>query len=125
MQPKRIHINRGSLSPFTSSAIRQLMAEFNRREDVKQCLELKKAFAEKAEQLKKLPCRQPSKKKKRTEADKAARAEWMRKRRLGTESYKAAQNFPQQEPIHEPAMDVAALLAELEQRKAESALESE
>jgi hypothetical protein len=104
------------------------MAEFNRREDVRQCLELKQAFAEKAERLKKLPCRQPSKKKKRTEADKEARAEWMRKRRLGTESYKtAAQDTIQQTPIHGPATAVAALLAELERRKAvaDAAAESE
>ena len=84
MQPKRIHINRGSLSPFTSSAILQLMQEFNRREDAAQCLTLARLFKQRAAKLKKEPCRQPSKAKKRTEADKRKRAEAFEQIKAGT-----------------------------------------
>jgi hypothetical protein len=60
------------------------MAEFNRKEDIKQCLELAKIFKDKAKRLKKEPSRQPSKKKKRTEADKRKRAEAFAKLKAGT-----------------------------------------
>jgi hypothetical protein len=86
MRKKRITIPRGSLSPFTASAILQLMQEFNRKEDVKQCLALAKVFKERAAKLKKEPCRQPSNAKKRTEADKLARAAAFAKIKAGTYS---------------------------------------
>jgi hypothetical protein len=93
MRKKRITIPRGGLSPFTASAILQLMQEFNRKEDVNQCLALAKAFKERAAKLKKEPCRQPSKKKKRTESDKLKRAKWFGDHRAGRTRYKAAESI--------------------------------
>jgi hypothetical protein len=83
MRKKRVTVPRGSLSPYTASAIIQLAQEFCRKEDAKQCLSLAEIFKDRAAQLKKEPCRQPSKKKKRSEADKAKRAEAFAKIKAG------------------------------------------
>jgi hypothetical protein len=100
-QPKKITVNRHTLSPYADSAIMQLLPELLRNADnkklaLKKLRHLKNTIQLVINRVERDRWREPKKPQKRNAKSAAQRAEWFAKRLAGTEKYKADEIEPAQ-----------------------------